>query len=476
MSKRIVFAGAAAFAAVLVASAPSAQEAARTTWSGVYTEAQAERGAAAYTANCAVCHGAQLAGTGEAKPLAGPEFLSSWDGLSMGELLERTRTTMPLQAPGSLSREVYTDVLAYVLKFNAFPSGAAELDPRTEIQNGIKIVAFKPQAALSPASAQVDAADSPGRNGAPNPYATDAGFFKLPPGRTMGSSSAVGVDSKGHVWVADRCGANNCTGSPLDPIMEFDAQGHFIKAFGKGLFNFPHGFFIDAKDHVWVTDNQVREGKGAQVFEFDAGGKLLRTLGKAGVSADGTDTFFEPNAVVVARDGTIFVADGHSNGKGAHRIVRFDAAGRFVKQWGTRGSAPGQLEVPHTLALDSKGRLFVGDRWNNRLCIFDQDGKLLATWDQFGRPSGVYIDRHDVLYVADSESREPQGYGYHPGWKRGIRIGSARTGAVTAFIPDTEPNPNGGATSGAEGVAADGRGAVYGAQVLQKSVVRYTKR
>nr|QQZ51046.1 hypothetical protein JKL49_07675 [Phenylobacterium glaciei] len=156
--------------------------------------------------------------------------------------------------------------------------------------------------------------------------------------------------------------------------------------------------------------------------------------------------------MLVTKDGTIFVADGHTPNKGAARIVKFDKSGKFLKQWGGHGAGPGQLEVPHTLAMDSKGRLFVGDRWNNRIQVFDQEGKLLATWDQFGRPSGMFIDRSDVLYVADSESRNPEGYGHHPGWARGIRIGSAKTGAVTAFIRDTEPNPDKAATSGAEGL------------------------
>jgi sugar lactone lactonase YvrE len=202
---------------------------------------------------------------------------------------------------------------------------------------------------------------------------------------------------------------------------------------------------------------------------------VIRALGKPGVAVEGPDTFAEPCAVVVAPDGTIFVADGHTPNKGAARIVKLDAQGRFIKQWGEHGSGPGQMDVPHTLALDSRGRLFVGDRWNNRIQIFDQEGHVLAIWAQFGRPSGLFIDRNDTLYVTDSESRNPEGYGHHPGWRRGIRIGSARTGAVTAFIPDTDPNPDRGATSGAEGIWVGADGAIYGAQVMQKAVVRYTK-
>ena len=212
-----------------------------------------------------------------------------------------------------------------------------------------------------------------------------------------------------------------------------------MKAFGRRLFVFPHGLFIDSRDHIWVTDAFSAPGKGAQVFEFDRDGRVLRTLGKAGVSVAGRDTFAEPCAVAVARDGTIYVADGHTEGRDPARIVKFDATGRYIKEWGTRGSAPGQLEVPHSLALDSRGRVFVADRWNNRIEIFDPDGKLQGVWTQFSRPSGVYIDAKDTIYVTDSESRERQGYGHHPGWRRGIRIGSARTGEAS---PPSFPTPH----------------------------------
>ena len=466
-------------AATAVLALTLGQAGGRNVWSGVYTEAQATRGADAYASHCQGCHGAQLEGQGEAKPLTGAGFLSGWDGLSVGELFERIRTTMPQDAPKSLPRETYADILAYVLKFNGFPAGASELPGRAESLADIRIDAFKsgPKAEASPfaqAFAEPAAAGDP--NHVPNPYVADPSFLKLPAGRTMGSTSAVAVDSRGHIWVADRCGVNSCANSTLDPVMEFGPDGRFIKAFGRGMFLFPHGLFIDRNDHVWVTDDQSNGTKGAQVFEFDESGKLLRTLGKAGVAKAGPDTFVEPNAVVVAADGTIFVADGHTEHKDPARIVKFAPDGKFLLEWGTRGAAPGQLEVPHALAMDSKGRVFVGDRWNNRVSIFDQNGKFIAAWSQFGRPSGLYIDRHDVLYVSDSESREPVGYGHHPGWKRGVRIGDARTGRVTAYIPDTYAEPDKVATSGGEGVWADRNGVIYGAEVGQKAVVRYTRK
>ncbi|MFI4890924.1 MAG: peptidyl-alpha-hydroxyglycine alpha-amidating lyase family protein [Steroidobacterales bacterium] len=315
-----------------------------------------------------------------------------------------------------------------------------------------------------------------GANSAPNGYRRVDNFFKMPPGRKMGSTSAVGVDQRGHIWIAERCGANTCANSKLDPIMEFDADGRFIKAFGAGMVLFPHGLFIDQADHIWITDGHVGDGKGDDVLEFDRNGKLLRTLGKPGVSGDGPDTFHEPNAILVAPNGDIFVADGHEPDQGNARVVKFDHNGKFIRQWGGHGSGPGQFEMPHTLAMDSTGRLFVGDRGNNRVQIFDQDGKFLASWDQFSRPSGIFIDQHDVLYVSDSESRNVEGYGHHPGWKRGIRIGSARDGVVTAFIPDPEPDPDRHITSAGEGITADGHGVIYGAEVGTPEVVRYERK
>jgi sugar lactone lactonase YvrE len=321
------------------------------------------------------------------------------------------------------------------------------------------------------------AASDQTRNSQPNSYRRTDHFLQLPAGRTMGSSSAVAVDHAGHIWVADRCGANDCAGSNLDPILEFDAKGHFIKAFGRGLLLFPHGFFIDREDHIWITDAHVGDGKGDDVLEFDQSGKLLRTLGKPGISGTGPDTFHEPNAVVVAPNGDIFVADGHESDGSSYRVVKLDKAGKFIKQWGGKpGSGEGQFDCPHTLAMDSQGRLFVGDRSNNRIQIFDEDGRYLASWTQFGRPSGIFIDQHDVLYVSDSESRNAEGYGHHPGWQRGVRVGSAKDGTVKDFVPDPGPDPEHQITTGGEGITADAHGIIYLAQVDPADIAKLEKR
>ena len=311
-------------------------------------------------------------------------------------------------------------------------------------------------------------------NGQPNRYRSVEHWFSLPAGRAMGSTSAVFAAPHGHIWVAERCGVNSCEGSNLAPILEFDPSGKLVKSFGEGMFIFPHSILMDKDGNLWVTDGQGKDGKGHQVFKLSPDGKVLMTLGKAGVPGDGPDTFNQPNAVAIAPNGDIFVSDGHNPGRGNARVVKFRKDGTFIKQWGGHGSAPGQFEVPHTLAFDSKGRLFVGDRANNRIQIFDQDGKFLEEWKQFSRPSGMYIDKNDVLYVADSESTDKEGYGNNPGWKRGMRVGSAKDGSVTAFIPD--PSPGTATTTAAEGVAADADGNIYGAEVGPKDVKKYVKK
>lgn len=317
-------------------------------------------------------------------------------------------------------------------------------------------------------------AQSADPNSYPNPYRTVENWAQMPEGRKWGSLSAVDIDRDGKsVWIAERCGGNSCAGKTDPPVLKFDASGKLVKSFGENMFVFPHGICVDKDGNVWVTDGQGKDGKGQQVFKFSPDGKVLLTLGKAGEAGDGPDTFNQPNDVAIAPNGDIFVADGHSPKTGNARVVKFTKDGRFIKQFGHHGSGPGEFEVPHALAFDSKGRLFVGDRANNRVQILDQDGNFIAEYKDFGRPSGIFIDRNDILYVADSESTEKEGYGHNPGFKRGIRIGSAKTGKVTAFIPD--PSPGTGATSAAEGVAADKAGNVYGAEVGPRALKKYVK-
>ncbi len=309
-------------------------------------------------------------------------------------------------------------------------------------------------------------------NNLPNPYRSIENWAKMPPGRSWGSTAGVAIDRDGKsVWVAERCSANSCVSSNLDPILKFDAQGRMVKHFGAGMLVFPHGITTDRQGNVWVTDGQGNGARGQQVIKFSPDGKVLMRLGVAGVAGNNPYNFNMPSSVLVAPNGDIFVGDGHG-GNSNDRIVKFDSHGKYLKEWGVKGTGPGQFDIPHALAMDSRGRLFVGDRNNNRIQIFDQDGKYLDSWAQFSRPSGIWIDAKDTIYVADSESESVSKN--HDGWKRGIRVGSAKDGSVKYFIPD--PVEKATTTSAAEGVAADKDGVIYGAEVGPKRLMRYVMR
>ncbi len=333
------------------------------------------------------------------------------------------------------------------------------------------ILAVAAAASLSsPGLAQTS--DAP-RNDLPQPYRTTRDWGQLPPGVKWAAVTAVEPAPDGTIYVVHRCFANSCAGRAEAPILKYDPSGKLIKSWGEGMFIFPHGGTVDGDGNLWITDARGEGGNGHQVFKFSPDGRVLMTLGKAGVSGSGPDLFDQPNDVVIAGNGDIFVTDSHRNGKN-NRVVKFTKDGKFVKEWGKKGSGPGEISEPHTIAMDSRGRLFVGDRENNRIQIFDQDGRFLEQWRQFGRPSGISITRDDTIYVADSESGPDSGAHELMGIKKGIRIGSARDGTVTAFIEDMESTtPD---HSGAEGLGVDALGNVYGAVVRRQMLERHVKK
>jgi streptogramin lyase len=268
-----------------------------------------------------------------------------------------------------------------------------------------------------------------------------------------------------------------------------------VKAILTDQIVYPHGLYVGPDGNLWITDLQSNvdfsgqpdgykgrnfptdlKPNGADVVEFSPDGKLLMRLGTPGVYGADNAHFSQPSAVAVAPNGDIFVADGHDSKPANNRIVKFDKTGNFIKAWPTcQPTDARQIDCSHALAIDSQGRLFVGNRGNSVIDIFDEDGKLLDQWRQFGKPSGLFIDKDDVLYVGDSESSVRDGNTY----VRGIHLGDARTGVVKAFLPDPLGNPvpwnplRG--TTGPEGVAA-ADGYIYASQVTPPGLVRYSPR
>jgi WD40 repeat protein len=330
------------------------------------------------------------------------------------------------------------------------------------------------------ALAQVGGAGAPGgqargRQNLPPPIELAAGNAMNNPYRMLESwphlgdikpGAAIGIlpDGKGGVWLQHRS----------DPaILHIDPSGNILKKFDV-TFSSSHGLCQDQDGNLWAADSGTFNDsadtgvRGNQIFKFSPDGKLLLTLGQAGVSKAGTDTFLQPVACRATPDGNILIADGHwprptKGPQDGDRLVWFTRDGKFIKEFGSHGRKPGEFMGPHGLAFDSTGRLFVADRSNNRIQIFDKDMKVVDVWTHFGRPSGVWILKDDTLIVSDSESNNriggpddaPEGGGNairNPGWKNGIRIGSAKDGSLKYFIEGTRP----------EGLAADELGNIFG--------------
>jgi len=311
----------------------------------------------------------------------------------------------------------------------------------------------------------------------PNPYRQVDGWAKLPGGRTMGAVGGVTIDNDGrHIWAVIRCDAtaperfgNECLDSDLDSVIKFAPDGSVVESFGGGMFIWPHGIAVDPDGNVWVTDAVAEQRtppgtRGHQVIKFSPTGDKLMTLGTPGEAGGGKDHFNAPADVVVADDGSIFIADGHGNNTN-NRVVKFSADGTYVMEWGKTGYGPGEFRTLHAIAIDNDGRIFVADRSNNRVQIFDAHMNFVDDWRHFGRPSGVAILADDRLFVADSESgRIIFGEMRNPGWTNGVRFGSARDGSLQGFIDGTDP----------EGLAVDELGNVWAGltstPILQKWV------
>jgi DNA-binding beta-propeller fold protein YncE len=216
-------------------------------------------------------------------------------------------------------------------------------------------------------------------------YQAVAGWPQLPAGSKFGDMTAVATDAADRVYVFHR---------GQQPIMVFDKNGKFLRSWGDKLIDTAHGLRVDRDGNVWTTDigNHL-------VTKFDPAGKVLLTLGKKDQPGDGRDEFNEPTDVAVAPSGEFYVADGYGNS----RVVKFAKDGKYLKEWGKKGTSAGEFDLPHTICLDAKGRVYVGDRENNRVQVFDADGKFLAQWKASGAPYGLFFSGERML-LADGRA------------------------------------------------------------------------
>jgi DNA-binding beta-propeller fold protein YncE len=326
----------------------------------------------------------------------------------------------------------------------------------------------------------------------PNPYRLVEGWPTLPKnmnGGNWGELIRADIDSKGNIWVFHRCfntepaGYATCVGRTEPPILEFDQSGKLLSSLGSGMFAFPHGFTVDVQGNIWASDANGDETvlgisakdvngvvRGHQVFKISPTGKVLMTIGKEGVRGNGPDTFDRPTGIAIAPNGDIFVTDGHGTND---RVVKFSKDGKFIKTWGQHGSGPGEFDQPHDISIGgSQNRVYVADRSNSRVQVFDQEGNFIVAWKQFGRPSAVYVSKDDSFYASDSQSNSM----VNPGYLRGITIGSAKDGSVTAFIPDPDlAQADVNRISGASGIVADDKGTIYAADVGPHKLRKYVK-
>jgi streptogramin lyase len=352
-----------------------------------------------------------------------------------------------------------------------------------------------------------DRSDGPARKPTlPNPYRLEPDWptlpatMKGPGGRKWGEVIRVHVAPNGNIWVFHRCfndkpsGDATCVnrGEANPPILEFNAAGRLLRSFGVGLFAHPHGFTVDKDGNIWTTDtndddtilgmsakNARGVTMGQTVLKISPAGKVLMTIGTEGVGGSGPNLFDRPTGVSIAANGDVFVADGHSGNKSkSARIVKFSPDGKFIKTWGQLGSEPGNFREPHDLYVGgSKGYVYVADRQNNRIQVFDQNGTFIAAWSQFGQPSSVYVDRRDNIFVGATYQDPSRGSLNGPGTgpnDRAIVIGNAITGELKYLIPDPgDLSKMTDTGTSASGIAVDGDGNIYAADVGFNNLRKY---
>ena len=273
----------------------------------------------------------------------------------------------------------------------------------------------------------------------------------LPEGIKLGASSSVAFDTQGHMWVLNR---------GEHPLMEFDAQGRYLRSMGEGLYNRPHGMRIAPDGSIWSTDVQ-----GHTVMKMSPKGELLLTLGTRGTpgvwdEAANTRLLYEPADIGFGPNGDVFVVQGHGRGEG--RVLRFTPAGKLVTSWGGKGTAPGQFDQPHSILVNAQNQVLVADRENRRVQLFDLDGKFISSWKFNGLPCGLLVGPDRQLYLATGFSGQI------------LRLNAE--GKAAAMMGQPGPGPALGDFGEAHYLAMAPSGDIYVADTINAKLHRFAKQ
>jgi DNA-binding beta-propeller fold protein YncE len=298
-------------------------------------------------------------------------------------------------------------------------------------------VLFVSVAVFAGAVALTSSADKPATE-----YRLVPGWPTLPADLKLGGVAAVATDSSDRVYLFHR---------GKTPVLVFDRDGKYLRSWGEGLVKTSHGLRIDRENNIWTTDIGHH-----LVMKFNAEGKLLLTLGKKDDPGDTPDKFNKPTDVAVAPNGDFYVADGYGNS----RVVKFSKDGKYLKEWGTKGKGEGEFNLPHAVCVDGKGKVYVGDRENNRVQLFDAEGKFLSQWKDSGAPYGLYLTDKGQLLVADGRAN-------------GVRLLDDQGKPVSRW---GEKGAGAGQFQMPHWLCVDSRGALYVAEVTGQRVQKFVAK
>jgi DNA-binding beta-propeller fold protein YncE len=282
------------------------------------------------------------------------------------------------------------------------------------------------------------------QNGPPLPHHLVRNWARLPPGWNFGECSGIAVDKDDNVWVYNR---------GKHPVIEFSKDGNVIQAWGEELMTGPHGIKVDSNGYVWTVDRT-----GQVVFKLSPLGRVLMTIGRVGypLGNDSKDGFHDPTAISFAPNGDMYVSDGYVNS----RVIKFSRDGDYILHWGKKGTADGEFDLPHDVALDTQGRIYVADRGNKRVQIFDGNGKFLGKWTDVGTPWGFqYVAKENVLYMGDASN------------SRVVKL--SLDGKVLGVLGSAGRVPGKFGPAGPHHIAVDSSGAIYVAEIQNRWVQKF---